>query len=369
MKLLKSRKGFTLIELLVVIGILAVLAAIAIPSVAGLIDRANKSADMTNANEMTNAIERFASEYELYYQDIASESVELGNLDGAQGRVYNVTGIFDRKGITAIESETGLRGKGINRDTKYPVNEETLKSIIENYTKTSSATFSPKQSDCEFYYSPEVGVVICAEEGSTVDELNHIAFDSDEDIAQFDTINWICLDETLNNVATNTKGTYGELENNVKETVIKTVIIKEISRNPEYNFEEGMTWQQWIDSEYNTSGYVSLVGEAKYPGDLNYSIQIQGCFLNKKISNVSEITEDVLVTLWRSKVVKLSDEIYSGYNEMYTVNTGTIVEGGFSGGVVLRPLASADAAKDYIIQCGYYIYDNGTNLIVVPYSE
>ena len=37
----KSRKGFTLIELLVVIGILAVLAAIAIPSVAGLIDRAN----------------------------------------------------------------------------------------------------------------------------------------------------------------------------------------------------------------------------------------------------------------------------------------------------------------------------------------
>ena len=56
---IKSKLGFTLIELLVVIGILAVLAAIAIPSVAGLIDRANQSADQTNASEMTNAMERF----------------------------------------------------------------------------------------------------------------------------------------------------------------------------------------------------------------------------------------------------------------------------------------------------------------------
>ena len=83
---IKSRKGFTLIELLVVIGILAVLAAIAIPSVAGLIDRANVSSDQTNANEMTNAVERFVSEYELYKQDIASNTLDTNNLDSAQGK-------------------------------------------------------------------------------------------------------------------------------------------------------------------------------------------------------------------------------------------------------------------------------------------
>ena len=178
MKLFKSKSGFTLIELLVVIGILAVLAAIAIPSVAGLIDRANVSADKTNANEMTNAIERFASEYELYCQDIASGAVQAGNLDSAQGRVYNVLGgAITRAEITALEKPAtagpDTTGRAIYRDTKYPVNAETMKAIVENYTKTSSSTFEPKQSDMHFWYSPDCGVVVYAEpDADVVEDLN-----------------------------------------------------------------------------------------------------------------------------------------------------------------------------------------------------
>ena len=174
---IKSRKGFTLIELLVVIGILAVLAAIAIPSVAGLIDRANVSADNTNANEMTNALERFASEYELYIQDIGSGALDPNDLDSAQGRVYNVTGATTRGDITAIEKAQSVKVADIGddiaiyRDTKYPVNNATLQKIVENYMKTSSSTFEPKQSDCNYYYSPDCGIVVCTEtdKASTAD--------------------------------------------------------------------------------------------------------------------------------------------------------------------------------------------------------
>ena len=167
MKILTSRKGFTLIELLVVIGILAVLAAIAIPSVAGLIDRANVSADKTNSNEMTNAMERFASEYELFCQDIASGTFDKGNMDAAQGRVYNVLGIEDRAGIELVEigadEPVDDDDIAIYRDTKYPANAKTAQLIVQNYTKTSSSTFEPKQSDMHYWYSPDCGVIVYAE--------------------------------------------------------------------------------------------------------------------------------------------------------------------------------------------------------------
>ena len=216
MKILTSRKGFTLIELLVVIGILAVLAAIAIPSVAGLIDRANVSADNTNCNEMTNAIERFTSEYELYCQDIASGVIKDADsngvpddMDGAQGRVFNVTKAITRANITALES-AGLGDRQINRDTKYPTNLETLKAVVENYTKTSSATFEPKQSDCSFYYSPDCGVVVCAPTDATVAQLNALILSGKDAKGNTlsDTTNWsnVTLEATINGDAGNSNG-------------------------------------------------------------------------------------------------------------------------------------------------------------------
>lgn len=54
-KFAKGKGGFTLVELVVVIAILAILAAIAIPTVVGIINNANKTSELTSAQQLDDA--------------------------------------------------------------------------------------------------------------------------------------------------------------------------------------------------------------------------------------------------------------------------------------------------------------------------
>ncbi len=177
-----SRAGFTLVELLVVIGILAVLAAVAIPSVAGLIEKGNVSTDTQNATEMTNAIERWVGEYEMYIAEVNAGTVD--NSDPVAGRVVNtikaVDADFDATDRTVVRlfekgadatAESATVGS-IDYRTKYPTSEAMLKSVIQNYTKIKGESFEPKQKTMSFFYAPSLGAVVFAKTESTVAELN-----------------------------------------------------------------------------------------------------------------------------------------------------------------------------------------------------
>ena len=179
---MKHNKGFTLVELLVVIGILAVLAAIAVPSAAGLIEKGNVSADAQNAIEMTNAIERWVGEYEVYIAE--ANAGTLDSSDPVVGRVTNtiktVDTVFDVTDRTTVKKfEKGTPGspettrKGsIDRTTKYPTSEKMVKAVISNYTKIKGESFEPKQKTMSFFYCPTAGAIVVADSNSIVSDLN-----------------------------------------------------------------------------------------------------------------------------------------------------------------------------------------------------
>ena len=58
----KGKKGFTLVELVIVIAVLAIIAFIAIPTVSHVIENANTSADMSNAQAIETAIKTAQAE-------------------------------------------------------------------------------------------------------------------------------------------------------------------------------------------------------------------------------------------------------------------------------------------------------------------
>ena len=294
MKLFKSKAGFTLIELLVVIGILAVLAAIAIPSVAGLIDRANVSADKTNSNEMTNAVERFASEYELYCQDIASGVIKESttDFDSAQGRVYNVTGVKTRAGIETLEVAQDAVVTddqiAIYRDTKYPVNAKTMQKVVENYTKTSSSTFEPKQSDMHYWYSPDCGVVVFAEPDADVEADLNSQIQSGQDAKGNDlgpTTQWIDL--TLGVALSGGSASLPEVGKTLEQYTwaeVKSIISN--GKATEYGFEVGATKTLTYNSNSYTARIIGLNQDGTNTATFMFTSSIGNHVMNPYDDNI-----------------------------------------------------------------------------------
>lgn len=93
----KAEEGFTLIELLVVVIIIGVLAAIALPSLLGQVNKAKQSEGKNNIG----AINRAQQAYFLEYQAFNTDLTQLGIGIKTQSDNYKYASVTDASGVIA----------------------------------------------------------------------------------------------------------------------------------------------------------------------------------------------------------------------------------------------------------------------------
>lgn len=125
---MKSSKGFTLVEVLVVVGIIALLAAIAIPNLMRAKVSANESSAKATLKQVANSLENFAAINSIYPLDTTQ-------LLGASPPYLN-TDFF--VGIHAGYSFTAVLANYSYTITASPLNEN---SGTATYTVTTGSVF------------------------------------------------------------------------------------------------------------------------------------------------------------------------------------------------------------------------------------
>ena len=115
----KGKKGFTLVELVIVIAVLAIIAFIAIPTVSHVIENANTSADMSNAQAVETAIKSAQAEC-----------------------AANATTHSDRA------------------DTVISSTSKTLTVLLNAYGVDPNVMTTPKVANDLFWYNPTTGKVV-----------------------------------------------------------------------------------------------------------------------------------------------------------------------------------------------------------------
>ncbi|MBW7650788.1 prepilin-type N-terminal cleavage/methylation domain-containing protein [Anoxybacillus sp. ST4] len=147
-KLIRNEKGLTLIELLAVIVILGIIAAIAIPSIGGLIDNSKKDAHVANAQQMINAAKiAVTADKSLIPSSGQSQNITLKKLedDGYLETVKDPdNGTYNKEGsfVTITNSNNKLsysvklinNKRGVQTSTGGAVAEESLarSQVVDN---------------------------------------------------------------------------------------------------------------------------------------------------------------------------------------------------------------------------------------------
>lgn len=154
--MLTSKKGFTLIELLVVIGILAVLAFVTVPSVAGIIEKARASSDMQEIRAMEIAINHYAIDGRSYL----SATYDMPKVEAVLRQVTD--------GETNYEELINNRCNATFDKDFLPITAKSFSAVVFNYCQVENKKLTtPSQFGFDYYYNVDTGLVVKAEKGIT----------------------------------------------------------------------------------------------------------------------------------------------------------------------------------------------------------
>ena len=86
-----NKKGFTIVELVIVIAVIAILAAVMIPTFSGIVDRANKSAALQEVKNAYTSTLVAELETEETTDDVISKLTNEFNVKTTKGKFVTVT--------------------------------------------------------------------------------------------------------------------------------------------------------------------------------------------------------------------------------------------------------------------------------------
>lgn len=135
----KKKKGFTLVELMAVIAIIAILAAVLVPTVNGYINRSKKVAVLTQIRTVITAVDA----YKATGSNIAKETVTISSLVGDDNEVLANAELLYKKDISKLGDLIVSQARLINEDSDA-INKIILEDgVLSGFGKDSSGKEIP----------------------------------------------------------------------------------------------------------------------------------------------------------------------------------------------------------------------------------
>ena len=165
MKKLLNKKGFTIVELVIVIAVIAILAAVLIPTFSNVIESANKSADLSEAQNSLKAYSAYTSSKGQSLADGTVFKVKKSNrayvfykgslhefkehdLPGTQGVILTIgSDSYKSNKMTAHY----LNDAGNEKEFDTAIVDGKKKHVNFFYSDTKNVTFEDGSLNCEIY--------------------------------------------------------------------------------------------------------------------------------------------------------------------------------------------------------------------------